>query len=387
MDEQRILYLLKLGELTLKRGNREAFIKALMRNLSIMLRGTGASVTKTEGRLYVNCLSGKESACEEVFSRLAGITGWAKSRKSEKTIEDVMNAAVDEARLCYESGARTFKVEARRTDKSFPLNSYQICCMAGDRIRGAFPDFNVDVHTPQSTVNIEVRERAYIYGFEHQGLRGLPVGTSGRGMLLLSGGIDSPVAGYLMALRGMRIFAVYFHAYPYTPDEARQKAVQLARIVGGYAMGVHLSSVSFTRVEQRIKDGAPSEWTTVLLRMAMMDCASSLAVRKRCKCLITGESLGQVASQTIENMTCAESRARLPVLRPLIGFDKESIIKYAVKIGSYKTSILPYEDCCTVFSPPHPIIHASPDDAASLYDNLKLDTLLEEALATVEDGF
>jgi thiamine biosynthesis protein ThiI len=387
MDGRQALYLLKLGELTLKGGNRETFIKILTRNLSAMLRGTGASITKTDGRLYVSCPDGKESACEDAFSRLAGIAGWARARKALKTVEDLMTAAVDEARVCHERGARSFKVEARRTDKSFPLNSYQICCMAGDRIRGAIPSLSVDVHAPESTVNIEVRERVYIYGFEHQGLRGLPVGTGGRGMLLLSGGIDSPVAGYLMALRGMRIFAAYFHAYPYTPDEARQKAVELARIAGRYAMGIPLSVIPFTKVEQRIKEGAPPEWATVLLRMTMMDCASSLAVRKRCKCLITGESLGQVASQTIENMTCAESRARLPVLRPLVGFDKEAIIKYAVKIGTYKTSILPYPDCCTVFSPQHPIIHAAPARASLLYDNLKLAPLLDEALGMAEEGF
>ena len=224
--------------------------------------------------------------------------------------------------------------------------------MAGDLITDAIPGFKVDVHSPEATVNIEVRERAYIYGAERRGLRGLPVGVSGRGMLLLSGGIDSPVAGYLMALRGMRIFAVYFHAYPYTPDEARQKVARLAEIIGLYAMGVNLSVVSFTEVERRIKDRAPPEWSTVLLRMAMMDCASALAARKRCKCLITGESLGQVASQTIENMTCAESRSRLPVLRPLIGLDKESIIRQAQRIGTYETSILPYQDCCAIFSPP-----------------------------------
>ncbi|MDR2097543.1 MAG: tRNA 4-thiouridine(8) synthase ThiI [Spirochaetaceae bacterium] len=382
---RRVLYLLKLGELTLKGGNRDVFVKVLMRNLSVMLRGTGAYVTKTDGRLYVNCPAEKESVCEDVFSRLIGIAGWAKARKTEKTEADVMSAAVDEARLCYASGARSFKVEARRTDKSFPLNSYQLCCAAGDSICGAIPGFKVDVHSPESTVKIEIRERAYIYGFEREGQRGLPAGVSGRGMLLLSGGIDSPVAGYLMALRGMRIFAVYFHAYPYTPDEARQKAVKLAEIIGGYAMGVRFSSVSFTKVEQRIKEGAPAEWATVLLRMAMMECASSLALSKRCKCLITGESLGQVASQTIENISCAESRARLPVLRPLIGLDKESIIKYAVKIGTYKTSILPYQDCCTIFSPPHPVIHASLTEADSLYDNLKLAPLIDEALRDAGD--
>ncbi|MDR1147395.1 MAG: tRNA 4-thiouridine(8) synthase ThiI [Spirochaetaceae bacterium] len=383
MNERGTLYLLKPGELALKGGNRESFMKALIRNLAVMLRGTGASITRTDGRLYVNCPAETETACENALSRLAGITGWAKARKSEKSIEAVMSAAVDEARGAYEAKARSFKVEARRTDKSFPLNSHEICCMAGDRIVSAFPSFAVDVHSPEVTINIEIRERAYIYGREHKGLRGLPVGVSGRGMLLLSGGIDSPVAGYLAALRGMRIFAVYFHAYPYTPDEARQKVVRLAEIIGGYAMGVNLSVVSFTKVEQLIKDAAPPEWSTVLLRMAMMDCASTLAAKKRCKCLITGESLGQVASQTIENISCAESRSRLPVLRPLITFDKESIIKYAVKIGTYKTSILPYSDCCAIFSPPHPIIHAPLNEAAALYGSIGLDALINEALSEI----
>lgn len=374
---------MKQGELTLKGGNRESFVKVLTRNLAAMLRGTGAFINKTDGRVYVSCPAEKEAACEDALSRLAGITGWAKVRKTEKTMDAVISAALEEARFCRESGARTFKVEARRTDKSFPLNSYQICCAAGDRITGGIPDFNVNVRSPEATVSIEIRENAYIYGMEHRGLRGLPVGVSGRGMLLLSGGIDSPVAGFLMALRGMRIFAVYFHAYPYTPEEAREKVVRLAEIIGGYAMGVNLSVVSFTKVEQRIKDGSPPEWATVLLRMAMMDCASTLARGKRCKCLITGESLGQVASQTIENIACAESRARLPVLRPLIGIDKESIIKKAVKIGTYETSILPYQDCCTIFSPLHPVIHAPLNEAASLYDALNLGPLLDEAVSTL----
>ncbi|MDR2659115.1 MAG: tRNA 4-thiouridine(8) synthase ThiI [Spirochaetaceae bacterium] len=378
MSERSVLYLIKPGELTLKGGNRESFFKILLRNLAVTLRGTGASITRTEGRIYVNCPPETEGLCEGALSRLAGISGWAKARKSEKSVDAVMSAAVEEALACR--GARSFKVEARRTDKSFPLNSYEIAVMAGERILNAVPSFVVDVHSPEITIKIEIRERAYIYGREHKGLRGLPAGVSGRGMLLLSGGIDSPVAGYLAALRGMRIFAVYFHAYPYTPDEARQKAARLAEIVGAYAMGVKLNVVSFTKVEQRIKEAAPQEWSTVLLRMAMMDCASSLALRRRCKCLITGESLGQVASQTIENIACAESRARLPVLRPLIAFDKEDIIKKAVEIGSYETSILPYQDCCALFSPAHPVIHAHLNEASELYDTLDLEPLISEAL-------
>jgi thiamine biosynthesis protein ThiI len=383
MSGQNSLYLLKQGELTLKGGNRESFVNVLTRNLAAMLRGTGAFINKTDGRVYVSCETEKESACEDALSRLSGITGWAKVRKTEKTVEAIMFAALEEARFCHKNGAKTFKVEARRTDKSFPLNSYQICCAAGGCITGGIPDFSVNVRSPDAVVSIEIREKAYIYGMEHCGLRGLPVGVSGRGMLLLSGGIDSPVAGFLMALRGMRISAVYFHAYPYTPDEAREKVMRLAEIIGGYAMGVNLSVVSFTKVEQRIKDSSPPEWATVLLRMAMMDCASTLALGKRCKCLITGESLGQVASQTIENITCAESRARLPVLRPLIGLDKESIIKKAVKIGTYETSILPYQDCCAIFSPLHPVIHASLNEAAVMYDALNLGPLLDEAVSAL----
>jgi thiamine biosynthesis protein ThiI len=375
MREQGVLYLLKPGELMLKGGNRDSFFRVLTGNLAAMLRGTGASITKTDGRLYVKCPTGTEAVCEDVFSRLAGITGWAKARVCEKSVEAVMDAAAGEAHGCYEAGARSFKVEARRTDKSFPLNSYEICRAAGSRIESELPGFRVDVHTPEATVNIEIRERAYIYGGGRRGVRGLPVGVSGKGMLLLSGGIDSPVAGWLMALRGMKIAAVYFHAYPYTPDEAREKVERLAEILGGFTMGVNLTTVSFTEVEQRIKDSAPPEWATVLLRMAMMDCASTLALKKRCKCLITGESLGQVASQTIENMTCSESRARLPVMRPLVGLDKENITKLAVKIGTYETSILPYPDCCTIFSPPHPIIHAKLHEAAAVYDSLNLGEL------------
>jgi thiamine biosynthesis protein ThiI len=214
----------------------------------------------------------------------------------------------------------------------------------------------------------------------------LPVGTAGRGLLLLSGGIDSPVAGYLMASRGMKIDAVYFHAYPYTSEEARQKVIRLAEILGRFSLGVRLYTVSFTQVQMRIRERAPIIWTTVLLRMAMMECAERLALMRRDKCLISGESLSQVASQTIENIACTQSRIRLPLLRPLIGLDKETIIQIASSIGTYETSILPYEDCCVLFSPPHPILRGDAEEAARLYEGLELEPLLKEALTegTVE---
>jgi thiamine biosynthesis protein ThiI len=238
----------------------------------------------------------------------------------------------------------------------------------------------VDVHKPGALIQVEIREKACVYGMEQRGLRGLPVGTAGRGLLLLSGGIDSPVAGFMMLCRGMRMDAVYFHAYPYTSEEARQKVVRLAEILGRYALGMRLYTVSFTAVQMRIKERAPEPWSTVLLRMAMAECAEKLALKARLKCLVTGESLSQVASQTIENISCTQSRVNLPVLRPLIGMDKEEITRKAEAIGTYPVSILPYEDCCVIFSPPHPVLRGKPEEAGALYEKLELAELIDEAL-------
>jgi thiamine biosynthesis protein ThiI len=203
-------------------------------------------------------------------------------------------------------------------------------------------------------------------------------------MLLLSGGIDSPVAGFMMAARGMSIDAIHFHAYPYTSLEAKQKVIQLAKITGSYCMGINLYIINFTKAQMRIKDHAPVEWTTILLRMAMMEAAEKAAQKIKCKCLITGESLSQVASQTIENLTCTESRIKLPVIRPLIGFSKEDIIKKARQIGTFDVSIQPYADCCTLFSPQHPVLHGEVNEANALYETLELGRLIDEALEGYE---
>ncbi|MDR0300923.1 MAG: tRNA 4-thiouridine(8) synthase ThiI, partial [Treponema sp.] len=248
----------------------------------------------------------------------------------------------------------------------------------------ALPDLKVDIHNPQDVINIEIREKAYVYSGGKKGLGGLPVGCAGRGLLLLSGGIDSPVAGFMMASRGMGVDAIHFHAYPYTSLEAKEKVIRLAQIMGSFCMGIRLYILNFTQVQQRIKERASSEWTTVILRMAMMDAAEKAALKIKCKCLITGESLSQVASQTIENLTCTESRIKLPVLRPLIGMDKESIIRKAETLGTYEVSILPYVDCCTLFSPAHPVLHGEVEQAAAIYNSLELDPLIEEALKNYE---
>jgi thiamine biosynthesis protein ThiI len=377
---EKSVYLLKLGELVLKGGNREGFEGVLRRNLAALLRGSGAQISGAGGRLYVRCAPEKEGTVEEALDRLLGIAGWAKTRRVEKNLEAVLRACVEEGRGLHAEGARNFKIEARRTDKSFPLDSYGLCREAGAAVAAAIPGFPVDVRNPGGIIRVEIRERAYVYGQNRRGLRGLPPGTAGRGLLLLSGGIDSPVAGYMMISRGMRIDAVYFHAWPYTSEEAREKAIRLGEILGRYSLGIRVYTPGFTEVQRRIKERAPQRWATVLLRMAMMECAEKLARKTGAKCLITGESLSQVASQTIENITCVQSRVRLPALRPLIGMDKEDIIRIAQSIGTYETSILPYEDCCVLFSPPHPVLRGRVEEAETLYESLEAAPLIDEAL-------
>ena len=349
-----------------------------------MLRGTCARVFLTKSRFYVHCPQEEEVKAENALRHLFGIAGWAKTRVCERKPEAVLETCAEEGRLLFQKGKKTFKIEARRTDKSFPMDSYAIRCAAGDAVIRAVPEFKVDVKKPDAVINVEIREKAYVYSNAEEGLRGLPSGTADRGMLLLSGGIDSPVAGYLMASRGMSLDAVYFHAWPYTSDEAREKVITLAGIVGAYSMGIRLYIVNFAEVQKRIKERAPEAWLTIMLRMAMMECADRLAKERKDKCLISGESLSQVASQTIENISCTESRVSIPVLRPLIGLDKEQIIRHAEAIGTYKTSILPYQDCCSLFTPLHPVLKGSVAEAKQLYTELELEDLIKKTLEECE---
>jgi len=379
-----ILYLIKPGELVLKGGNRKAFEYTLRRNLAALLRGGGAQIRLTQGRFFVSSPEETAPRVEECLDHLIGIAGWAQARIAPKTVEGVIGACIAEARGFIERGVGSFKIEARRTDKSFPLSSYEICCAGGTEICRLIPGLRVDVQHPEGIIQVEIRERAYIYGINHRGRRGLPVGTGGRGLLLLSGGIDSPVAGYLMITRGMRLDGAYFHAYPYTSEEARQKAIRLAEILGRYSLGMPLFVIPFAPLQARIRERAPEAWRTVLLRMAMMDAAEQLARSRKDKCLVTGESLSQVASQTIENLTCTGSRIHLPILRPLVGLDKEEIVDRAKALGTYGISILPYQDCCVLFSPPHPVLRAQVSEAGALYEALEADSLIQESLHTAE---
>jgi thiamine biosynthesis protein ThiI len=352
-----------------------------------MLKDNSAQAVKlrtTNGRFFLEAPDEFSASVENALSRLTGISGWAKTSVCKKTVEDVLAACVEEGKKVFSLGAKTFKIDARRTDKSFPLDSYELCCRAGEAVLNAVSGMKVDIHNPADVIRVEIREKAYIYSGGKKGLGGLPAGSAGRGLLLLSGGIDSPVAGFLMACRGMSIDAVHFHSYPYTSAEAKQKAVRLAEIVGSFSMGLRLYILNFTQVQMRIKERAPAAWITVLLRMAMMEAAEKTALAVKSKCLITGESLSQVASQTIENLTCTQSRIKLPVLRPLVGLSKESIIRESERIGAYEISIQPFEDCCTLFSPPHPILHGDAGEANALYETLELEPLIAQALEDYE---
>ncbi|MBQ2601001.1 MAG: tRNA 4-thiouridine(8) synthase ThiI [Treponema sp.] len=371
-------YLGKLGELTLKGANKKVFEKQLVKNARQALDSVQADVFLRNGRLYVRCTEESCEAVEYVLDRLIGITGWAKVRAVEKDIDEIRRTVCELCVKARDSGARTFKLEARREDKSFPMNSYEICVeAAGDASDGGILD--VDVHNPDVVVNVEIRDMAYVYSSQHRTCRGLPVGVSGKGLLLLSGGLDSPVAGYRMMARGMKVDCVYFHSYPYTSEEAQKKVEDLAKILGDYGCETYLNVISFTDVQMQIKKSSPEPFATLMLRLCMMKAANMLAEKIHASAIITGESLGQVASQTVENLALTESFAEHPLYRPLIGQDKEEIVSVAERIGTYGISILPYEDCCVLFSPKHPVLRADLDEARKIYEGMDVDALIQKA--------
>mgnify|MGYP000858018838 CR=1 FL=1 len=371
-------YLAKVGELTLKGSNIREFERQLVINARECLKGHNVDVRLHAGRLYIDCADNAAAAVEFALSHLIGITGWAKTTTCEKNIEAISNAVYEEAVRAGKRGAKTFKLEARREDKDFPLDSYGICCEAAGRTvnEGILA---VDVHHPDVKINVEVRDKCFVFSDAIKACRGLPVGCSGKGLLMLSGGLDSPVAGYRMIRRGMKIECVYYHSYPYTSEEAQKKVEDLAANLANYGLDTYLNVIPFTDVQMRIKEKAPENWTTLMLRVCMMKTANILAERINAQCIITGESLGQVASQTMANLSVTEHFAEYPVFRPLVGMDKEEIIATAKEIGTYDTSILPYEDCCVLFSPKHPVLRAAAEEAEHIYASMDIDALVKEA--------
>lgn len=381
-NSRMVTYLAKLGELTLKGANIKRFEKQLLQNARLYFEKTDdVKIVLRAGRMYLTADEPLSEKIEFCLEHLVGITGWAKTMVVEKTIDAIKDAAYELCVQAAKNGAKTFKCDSRRADKTFPLDSYTISKQAAARVYDE-KILAVDVHRPDVTVFIEVREKVFVYTDSKKGIRGLPVGVSGSGLLLLSGGIDSPVAGWRMMRRGMKVDAVYFHSYPYTSEEAQKKVEDLAARVSRYGISVHLHIVNFTQAQMQIKKSSPEAWSTLLLRMCMMTVANKIAARIGAQALITGESLGQVASQTVENMAVTEMMAAYPLLRPLVGMDKEEIIADALRIGTYETSILPYEDCCVLFSPKHPVLTADKDEAKKIYDAMEIEPLLQEAFET-----
>ena len=351
------LVLLKVGEISLKGGNRQFFDKKLIRNIRQKLNPLQFTIHNKHRRFYIECRTDDIDIIEFALSETFGLVGYARAYRVEKEYDQLELAvrAVCQNFLSQKNNA-TFKISPRRTDKSFPLRSYEIAVKLGDFVRKEYSGLRVDVKNPDLVVSVEVRDHIYVYGNTKPGPGGLPVGTAGRGMLLLSGGIDSPVAGYLMAKRGLRLDAVYFHTYPYTSEQAKEKVHAIAGKLSAFLCGVDLFIVPFTDIALHIKSHAPEDQMTLLMRACMMDIACRLIEKRSGLCLVTGESLSQVASQTPESMRFTESTSNLPVFRPLIGLDKEEIITIARSIGTYELSILPHQDCCVVFAPERPLI-------------------------------
>ena len=382
------IILLKCGELALKGLNRGAFETALMKNARRRLTGLGSfKITRAQSAIY--CEPQDENAdIGAAMDRLLKVFGFAALSRAavvEKNYEAIRAAAVEyfaEA-LPYET---TFKVVAKRADKAFPMTSPEICAELGGALLERFPNLRVDVTNPGYTVTVEVRERAaYLHGRQVPGAGGLPVGTSGKAALLISGGIDSPVAGYMMAKRGLELTAIHFCSPPYTSERAKLKVISLLEKVSEYAGRIHLFIVPFTEIQEEIRAHCPEELFTLVMRRFMMKLAGRLAQQNDCAALITGESLAQVASQTIGAIACTDEASPLPVFRPVIGMDKEEIVRIAREIDTFETSILPYEDCCTVFTPRHPRTKPKLKFVRFAEENLDGEALMERALAGVED--
>lgn len=349
--------LVRYGEIHLKGLNRPYFQAKLLRGVKAAVKRFGGRVTSDQGRMYVwDVADGDLEAAIEAVRHVFGVHSVSPAVVVDKTWESVLSAAAElAAPYAALPAPPSFKVFARRADKSFPMDSTAICRELGHELLQRYPNMRVDVKSPELPISVEIRDRAYLFTRTVDCLGGMPTGSAGRGMLLISGGIDSPVAGYMMAKRGLRLSAIHFYSYPYTSERARDKVIDLARIVSGYSGTIRLHLVPFTEIQLAIYDGCPEKETTVIMRRLMMEIAERVAEADGARALITGEALGQVASQTLESLAVTDDAVKMPVFRPLIGFDKEEITTVAKRIGTFETSIQPFEDCCTVFVPQHPV--------------------------------
>lgn len=383
-------FLIKYAEIGVKGKNRYLFEEALAQQVKHAVKKCGGEfqVRRTQGRIYVEALS--EFDYDEVIlhlKRVFGISGicpvvHVEDEGFDRLCEDVSSYIAD----VYPDRTMTFKVQARRARKNYPLDSMEINARLGAAVLSAHPEMRVDVHKPDILLNVEIREKIYIYSETIPGPGGMPVGTGGKAMLLLSGGIDSPVAGYMIAKRGVKIDAVYFHAPPYTSERAKQKVVDLARIVSRYTGPIYLHVINFTDIQLYIYDKCPHEELTIIMRRYMMRIAEMIAKDTECQGLVTGESIGQVASQTMQSLMATNEVCTLPVYRPLIAFDKQDIVDISERIDAYETSIQPFEDCCTIFVAKHPVTKPNVNIIRRHERNLeeKIEDMVQTAVTTKE---
>ncbi|MGP1507743.1 MAG: tRNA uracil 4-sulfurtransferase ThiI [Sphaerochaeta sp.] len=381
------LYLIRLGEISLKGMNRSFFEKKLKNNIKLKLRPYHSLLSREKGRFYLYV--DRDCPEEKVITTLKttfGVVGFSKAVVCEKDWGImVQNAKQLIEKEPFSDGCGTFKVESRRSDKGFFMNSYQIESELGDVVLNRYPDMKVNVKHPEKELRVEVRDKVYMYTSPVSGPGGLPVGTAGKGLLLLSGGIDSPVAGWRMAKRGLTQDCLYFHAYPYTSEMALQKVKDLVALIAPYNQGTTLVVINFTECELWIKEHSKEEEHTLMMRACMMKVANAIAKKRGCKVLVTGEALGQVASQTLESICFTNSMSELPVLRPLVSMDKDEIINTARQIGTYETSILPYDDCCVIFSPRHPLVRPEVEQEKKSFIHMNIDELLEKAVSEAQE--
>lgn len=375
--------LIKNGELALKGLNRSTFEDILVKNIRRRLKSAGDfDYIKSQSTIIIepkdeNC---DFEAAQEAVSRIFGIAGFSRAAAVEKDFDKVIeiSGAYLEGTL---KNAKTFKVEAKRSDKKFPLTSPEISREMGGHLLSVYPHLKVDVHNPEVTVMVEVRDKyIFLHGTQIKGAGGMPVGTGGKAGILISGGIDSPVAAWMMAKRGIELTAIHFASPPYTSKRAEMKVVTLLEKVAKYSGRMTMFTVPFTEIQEQIKDNCPEELFTLIMRRAMMKAAEKIARKENCQALITGESVGQVASQTIYALACTDAAANMPVFRPLIGMDKDEIIEISRKIDTFETSILPYEDCCTVFTPKHPKTRPNLGDIEKAEQLIPLEELVEKAV-------
>ncbi|HYH03898.1 MAG TPA: tRNA uracil 4-sulfurtransferase ThiI [Bacillota bacterium] len=380
------ILIVRYGEISLKGSNRHYFEDTLVKNLKSRLRSfSGLNFSKGDSRIYIDPGTTDAQTLLPIIAGTFGVVSVSIASRFEADLELIYANAREYVEVALrEQPVKTFKVQSRRGNKSFPLESLEISRIVGAVILERFPQLEVDVHTPDLTVYVEVRDYAYVYTAKTPGPGGMPYGTNGKALLLISGGIDSPVAGWLMAKRGVALEALHFHSYPFTSERAQEKVFELTRILSRSCQQITLHSVNLLPVQQEIKAHCPEDYFTIISRRLMMFIAEQVALQHECQALITGENIGQVASQTIQSLHVTNSAVQLPVFRPLLAMDKMEIVAWSVKIGAYDVSIQPYEDCCTVFLPKRPVTKPRLDKVVALETPLNIPHLVEQALANIE---